>query len=243
MRQSSTTKVTSDATGAAFDKFAAPAALAYFALYFIYQILYIDLVSELNHWLTLVLVPATIVFLGLRFTTGRTGARAFFRTFNLHFDHFGKALLVALIAGVVLGFVQLLLSRSAGAILESIKSGEYFYKLPIALLAMLATAGFTEEFFFRGFIQTSLERRTRSRLWSVGVSSLLFGIYHFPYAYYKESWPTHGDFLGAVSEGVVFSTVIGVILGGLYSRWKNLFIPILVHALFNAIWFATKINL
>ena len=58
---------------------------------------------------------------------------------------------------------------------------------------MMLTAGFTEEFFFRGFLQTRLEVLTRSRVAAVLLASICFGLYHLPYAYFNPAWPSAGD--------------------------------------------------
>ena len=64
---------------------------------------------------------------------------------------------------------------------------------PLALVLLMMTAGFTEEFFFRGVLQTRLTTSLKSKVWGVVVAAVLFGLYHLPYAYLHPGWPSHGD--------------------------------------------------
>jgi membrane protease YdiL (CAAX protease family) len=66
------------------------------------------------------------------------------------------------------------MSRYADEVWEIIRSGPVLYLFPLTIVLMLLTAGFTEEFFFRGFIQTRLEQcfdQGSRRWWSLPSSS------------------------------------------------------------------------
>ncbi len=215
----------------------------YFSLYFAYQILFIDLVSELNHWLTLVTLPFVILLITMKLTVRESRFTDIFAILNIRKTGLLKNLMWGILIGTVMGFVQVMLSRQSSEIMAAIKNGSFFYKFPVAIIMMLMTAGFTEEFMFRGFIQTSLQNRLKSGVWAVLVASALFGIYHFPFAFYKESWPSHGNFWGAIQEGVLFAFIAGLIIGGCYAKFKSLVVPVIIHAMFNAVWFSTKINI
>ena len=105
----------------------------------------------------------------------------------------GIGAMAAVLLGVAFSVMQAMGgSEHAQEIREVLRSGRVFVALPVALLAMMLTAGFTEEFFFRGFLQNRLEQLTSSRVAAVVLASLAFGVYHLPYAYLNPNWPSAG---------------------------------------------------
>jgi uncharacterized protein len=89
----------------------------------------------------------------------------------------------------------------------------------IALLLFFLTAAVAaplfEEFLFRGFLLPSLTRYVPT--WAaIGISALLFGVAHL-----------------SLSE-IVPLTTLGVILGTVYARTRNLLAPMLLHSLWNS---------
>lgn len=98
------------------------------------------------------------------------------------------------------------------------------YLIPIALLLN----GPIEEFLFRGLVQ-GLFRDAYGVLPGIALSAAVFGVVHY----------------FAVSGGggnIIFTltviTALGTLLGVLYEWSENLFVPGLVHGLFNAIQYA-----
>jgi uncharacterized protein len=92
-------------------------------------------------------------------------------------------------------------------------------KDPIALLLFFLTAAVAaplfEEFLFRGFLLPSLTRYVP--VWgSIGLSGLLFGVAHLSF-----------------SE-IIPLTTLGIILGVVYTRTRNLLAPMLLHSLWNS---------
>ena len=75
--------------------------------------------------------------------------------------------------GVVVCFLQLVVSDRRAEVWEIVASGRVLYLLPLTVVLMLATAGFTEEFFFRGVVLTRLARWWR-RPW-IAVSATALG--------------------------------------------------------------------
>jgi uncharacterized protein len=89
----------------------------------------------------------------------------------------------------------------------------------IALLLFFATAAVAaplfEEFLFRGFLLPSLTRYLPT--WgAIGMSGLIFGVAHL-----------------SLSE-IVPLTTLGIILGIVYVRTRNLLAPMLLHSLWNS---------
>jgi membrane protease YdiL (CAAX protease family) len=154
---------------------------------------------------------------------------------GLRRGHLTRGLGATLVLGVAIGLFQARFSRAAEPFAEAVRSGRVIWLLPLAFVLLLFLTGFTEEFFFRGFLQTRLEALTRSRWVALIVASLLFGAYHIPYAYYQPTWPSAGDWGAAVSTAMFEGTLGGLVLGGLY-LWSggNLVAVIILHALVDA---------
>jgi membrane protease YdiL (CAAX protease family) len=92
-------------------------------------------------------------------------------------------------------------------------------KDPIALLLFFLTAAIAaplfEEFLFRGFLLPSLTRYVP--VWgAIGISALLFGVAHL-----------------SLSE-ILPLTTLGIILGVVYTRTRNLLASMLLHSLWNS---------
>jgi membrane protease YdiL (CAAX protease family) len=145
--------------------------------------LFLALENEFLHWISLVVLPfAAIVLLqGLRF--GSWSARASFRSVGLKRENLTTGLWRAIALRLTLSGLQLVLSRTSGEILDLLSSGKALYLFPLSVVLMLFTAGTTEEFFFRGILQTRLQQLLRSNVLAVAISSVLFGAYHLPYAF------------------------------------------------------------
>jgi membrane protease YdiL (CAAX protease family) len=164
-------------------------ALPYFAAYLVYLFLHSE--SELFHWATLVAVPLVLVLL---LQGGRP--RSFSTTpasFGLKRVRLGHGVVLAVALSLAACAFQLSASRYSDDIWAIIRSGQVFYLLPLAFLLLMLTAGFTEEFFFRGFLQTRLELLLGSKWLALVAASLCFGLYHLPYAYLNPNWPSAGD--------------------------------------------------
>lgn len=202
----------------------------YFALYWAYLLWHQE--SELGHWVSLVAIPFLLV------RVLRMGAVSpvsdTLASFGLRRGNLGRGLGVTLVLGVVIGIVQVLLSRSGPSVLEAFTSGKALYLFPLTFVLLLFLTGFTEEFFFRGFLQSRLEALLRSRWAGLVVAAVLFGLYHVPYAYFNPNWPSAGDWAAAFRMGMGEGLVGGLVLGGLFLHTgRNLVMCILLHALID----------
>jgi membrane protease YdiL (CAAX protease family) len=204
--------------------------LAYTLAYVGY--LFASLETEAGHWISLVLLPAGLIWVlrkrgGLAASPGDVLASVGLRrdwTLGLGW---------AFLLGALLSSLQLILSRNRGAMLEILLTGRGLLLLPVAFLLMLVMAGFTEEFFFRAVLQTRIRARTGSHVIAVLATSVLFGIYHLPYAYLNPRWPSHGDWVAAAGAAFGQALPAGVILGTLYAKRPNLLACVVVHAMIN----------
>jgi membrane protease YdiL (CAAX protease family) len=210
------------------------AVLAYFGLYLAW--LFATLEGEMVHWLTLVALPFALVWLTAGPTGGESSLAVAFRSVGLARGNLATGLAWAAAAGLSLGGMQVLVSQRRVAVWEVIQAGSFVYLLPLTFALLLLTAAFTEEFFFRGVLQTRLARWSGSHLAAVALTSVLFGLYHLPYALLNPRWPSYGDPPAALAAAMGQGIVGGLILGFVFVRARgNLLAPILVHALINSV--------
>jgi membrane protease YdiL (CAAX protease family) len=206
------------------------AALIYFALYMAY--LFAARESELLHWLSLVAIPLAIVF-ALR--PGNRSLRAALESFGIRRGNLRKGVGWALLLGTAFGFVQIFLSGNSAETQEAIRTGRALYLLPLGFVLMMLLAGFTEEFFFRGFLQTRAEALLRSKWLAVLIVSLLFGLYHLPYAYFNPNWPSAGDWSASWVAALGNGVPGGLVLGALYVKSnRNLVACVVLHSMIGA---------
>jgi len=218
------------------------AGLLYFAIYFAW--LWFSLEGEAMHWLTMVLLPFGLLF-ARRFAQRRPRPLAdSFASVGLRRGNLSTGLVWVAILGLGLSVVQIFLSQRSGRILELLRTGEVLLLVPIAFAFLMLTAGFTEEFLFRGVLQTRLTVLLRSRALGVLCTALLFGLYHVPYAYLNPNWPSHGDFSAAFVSAMGQGMAGGLILGAAYiATRRNLLACAVLHALINTLPAALMIRL
>jgi membrane protease YdiL (CAAX protease family) len=217
------------------------AAVAYFTFYLAFS--FWSPGSDVRHYLTLVAGPLVLVVL-LRARDPLTRRPSpVLASLGLRRGNLRTGVALAFASGLVIGLFQLT-QRSAGPELWAlIRSGKALYVFPLAAALGLLTAGFTEEFFFRGFLQTRVEKLTESPWIAVLMVTVAFGLYHVPFAYLNPNWPTAGDFPAALQLGMVEGGLGGVILGGAYVLWKkNLLACIVLHGMIDAVPIMTMIK-
>ncbi len=188
--------------------------------------------NELQHYVTLVAVPLALILIYQRRARGKWSLSHALSTIGLRKGNLTAGLAWAVPLGLAISLVmQLFFSANAAAFRELITSGRALYLLPLALALLLLTVGVTEEVFFRGVLQTRLTELAGSKVVAILIVSVLFALYHLPYAYLNPNWPSSGD-LGAALQAAMFNGVLGgVIIGGVYALAKhNLIAAILVHS-------------
>lgn len=132
----------------------------------------------------------------------------------------GLALAVAVGLSVLLQSFGLL----PGSVIADVGTANPDLYLGLAVLSVVLIAP-SEEFLFRGVIQTRLGRAFGPVSATVG-ASLLFGSMHL--ANYT------GRLLPIVA-GALLIAVVGAVFGTLYERTTNLAVPILVHGIYNVV--------
>jgi len=207
--------------------------ILYFLIYLAYMF-FIYLEGEKMHWLSLVIIPLGLIYIFNRQIEKNYDYKDLLASIGLKRGHLSFGIGWAVIAGLSLSILQLAMSRNSGKFLEIVYSGKIIYYFPLAFLLLLFTTGITEEVFFRGILQSRLEKLSRSKWISLLITTLLFGIYHIPYAYLNPNWPSFGDFPYAVRIAMVDGCLGGIIIGLVYIKSRsNLLTAILVHALID----------
>lgn len=136
---------------------------------------------------------------------------------------------------VVLAFQYFL---SGGA--RPVREGQFSFirlltGLPFLFIWLLIEAGLVEEFFFRAVLQSRIAVLLKSQVAGIVISGLIFGLAHAPGLYLR----------GAASEGVSESmpfyfwaaytitamSLAGIFLGIVWSRTKNLYLVMAIHAM------------
>ena len=212
----------------------APWVLIYFALYFGY--LWLTLEDEVRHWATLVIIPFAVLAWLQRNRMGHWEIKQSLTTVGLRKPMWTQSSFWALVIGILLSSLQLVLSRNKAQIWHLLVSGKGVPLFLLAFVLMVLTAGFTDEFFFRGVLQTRLQALFKSKVVAVLVASILFGLYHLPYAYLHPRWPSHGNWPDAFGAAFGQAVPMGLILGTVYARSGNNLIPaVIVHSLFDTL--------
>lgn len=203
--------------------------LTYFGLYFAY--LWLAPESELGHWATLVLFPWLLVWLLTRRTEPGVRIREIGRRLGLAWPRGNRGLGIAAALFALVQVVQLLNATQRQQVLQVVSSSRALWILPAALVFTLATAGFTEEFFFRGVVQRALSSGRHAHVRGIVLTSVLFSLYHVPYAYLSPFWPSSGDLLHATQLAFTNGLLGGLILGLLFARAPESLVPcVLVHS-------------
>ena len=138
----------------------------------------------------------------------------------------------ALLAGGAVTVLQVFAGGNGAEVRALFRDGRAFYLMPLAFVMMLVFAGFTEELFFRGFLQTRLEALTGRPWVALLIASVLFAVYHLPYALLNPRWPSYGHPLAALGAAFGNGLPGGLILGGLFI-WTKGRLPacIVLHSL------------
>jgi len=147
-----------------------------------------------------------------------------------------KSILIFTVLSMAVLLFQYFLSGGA----KPIREGQFTIKqlmtgLPLLFLWLVIEAGLAEEFFFRAILQSRIAVLLKSQVAGIIISGLIFGLAHAP-----------GLFLrGAESEGISESlplyfwaayticamSLAGIFLGIVWSRTKNLYLVMAIHAM------------
>lgn len=197
--------------------------------------------NEFMKYLWFIVLPIVAMY----FLRGRQDFRGLLRSIGFRREGLGRSLLVALLVYAIMfaGIIFFMPDTQISKLQELAQTpAKLMLLIPLGFGFALITAAFTEEVFFRGMLQMRLSAMMRSEVRGLLAASLLFGLYHLPYAYFSESWPPHGNITWALSSVIAEQAVTGIILGVLWMRTRNLAAPVLLHALVNTLAILTMFN-
>ena len=200
-----------------------------------------EVVNGFTNWLFLFLVP-----LGFLRAVRGGSLRETLSSAGLTRCGLGTALKMMLLT--VLLFLPVILGSVNGEQREEILAvfftpARLAIVFPVSFVLALLLAGFTEEFFFRGVLQSRLAVVTGSEMRGLVVASLLFGVLHFPHAYFLSTWPTHENLVWSLATVMTEYAITGVLLGVLWIKTHNLAASALVHSFVNALVLMTSIRI
>lgn len=194
----------------------------------------VELVNGFTNWFFLMLVP-----LGLLHLTRRSGLplRDTLRSVGITRANRKDAIRLAIVIiplSVPLLYVVGDQQRAGIQMIFNIpmKAGLSFL---ISFILALFIAGFVEEFFFRGVLQSRLAAYLGSEWRGLLIASLLFGLLHLPMYFFSPFEPTHGNLFWSVTSVITEQAVAGVLLGVLWLKTHNLIGPVLLHTFIDAI--------
>ena len=95
-------------------------------------------------------------------------------------------------------------------------------------LGNLLRNGFSEEFLFRGALQTRLQALVNSD-WALVIQALLFGVWHLG----LDTQTMDRDILQGFALGIASHSILGLGVGIIFQRTRNLVAPSIVHVASN----------
>ncbi|MDP4264893.1 MAG: type II CAAX endopeptidase family protein [Bacteroidota bacterium] len=108
---------------------------------------------------------------------------------------------------------------------------------PLAFCWLFIEAGFVEEFFYRGLLQSRLKAILGSSKGAIVLSAIIFGLSHAPGLYLRgaesEGVGNSLPFLFFCAYSIVNMSIAGIFLGIIWNKTKNLWIIMAIHAMID----------
>ncbi len=134
--------------------------------------------------------------------------------------------------GITLRSPVLIAVLSAAYLAMFIWNGDYSAKGFYAAFFYLVVVAFSEEFVFRGFLFTAIDREFGFWIAAV-ISGLLFGAVHAFMPSIKYNYDT-SRFIQEIMSNLLGQGILGgAVFALLYKKSKTLFVPVLVHAILD----------
>ncbi|OGR01650.1 MAG: hypothetical protein A2284_18060 [Deltaproteobacteria bacterium RIFOXYA12_FULL_61_11] len=119
------------------------------------------------------------------------------------------------------------------SLIQALATHWYFpFLLLLSIASMALTVALPEEFVFRGLLPASV-RSDRRWILPVGLSALIFALYHLPMRYLNGASPFHQELLGALGAVAREQLLLGLLLGYAVFKSHNLWHGIWLHAFIN----------
>jgi membrane protease YdiL (CAAX protease family) len=141
--------------------------------------------------------------------------------------------LIAIIISFIAGMSLNLLQGRHELVLEGMRNfqpPEAAIRLGLGIIVPLFMAAIPEEFVFRGFLQTRLER-VSGRMLAVSVTAILFTAWHIPTRYLLAHGieGTAGDLMSVIRGTGIPVLIIALIFGLFWDRYRSLLPLIAAH--------------
>ena len=173
-------------------------------------------------------VVSVVLFIMVPVIAARLARIRIISGFALAWPHWSMWLVATLLGGSLWAFVyELEIAMLTEQRIEFLKSLYESFKLNlktvplwVKLLSLAIAPAVCEEFFFRGFLQNSIRRRTSAPL-AILSAGVLFGLFH---VIVKDA---------LLFERLLPSTLMGIVLGILFERSSSVLPGMLLHVLHN----------
>jgi membrane protease YdiL (CAAX protease family) len=150
---------------------------------------------------------------------------------------------IVLISSAIIAPFLIYIIRDSEQIIHLFINWKGFIYLPLSIIYMLLIVAFWEEFFFRGIVQSSLLKLTKNSVASIFLSSFFFGIYHLPMRYLNPKSIYYSDFIQSFSATISEQFLMGLFLGIIVYKSKNVWHGIWIHSIFNGLSFIYQLSL
>lgn len=134
--------------------------------------------------------------------------------------------------GITLRSPMLIAVLSAAYLALFLLNGDFTVKGFYAAFFYLVVVAFSEEFVFRGFLFTAIDREFGFWIAAV-ISGLLFGAVHAFMPSIKYNYDTSRFIQEIISNLLGQGILGGAVFALLYKKSKTLFVPVLVHAILD----------
>ncbi len=208
--------------------------LLLYSLFYFVSMFFINILgSSVAYWLVQFLIPVAILKM-----CKESLSSVFFKWSDMFSD-----IKLVLLSAVILIPVLIFNVRDSEQIIALFQSWKILVYLPISIFYMLVTVAFWEEFFFRGIILNSINKLFNSASLSVFISALFFAVYHVPMRYLNVRSEYYGDLLSSIAGTISEQFIMGLFLGVIVYKSKNLWHGIWLHSILNGISFVYQVSL
>ena len=143
--------------------------------------------------------------------------------------------LIVIVGGALLAFQYFLGGGAAPLRQGKFSAHQLLVGLPLCFVWLVVEVGLVEEFFFRALVQSRLAVWFKSEVSGLALMSLVFGLAHAPGMIFRHAGTVEGlganpSPLDALAYSIVVLAVSGISFGVIWSRTKNLWALMLLHA-------------
>jgi len=147
----------------------------------------------------------------------------------------GHLPVLLLVGGAIIAFQYFLGGAAAPLRQGTFTAHQLLLGLPLCFAWLTIEVGLVEEFFFRALVQSKLAAWFKSEVSGVVLMSLIFGLAHAPGFIFRhagevENLGANPSVLDALAYSIVVLAVSGILFGVIWSRTKNLFALMFLHA-------------